>query len=250
MTAGDSGGLDLIDLREAPTSPLLRDFIALYDATFTDEAEREDPGQWAGRLASNLAPPQPRSHLLLAGEGLARGGREIRGGIVFEHYRESRCGLLTYVVVDPRHRRSGLGGRLVAAATATLEAEAQALGAPLRAVFGEAEDPAQMAGRRSAMPPADRLAAFAALGARRIPFAYVQPELDGGQGRARHLHFLAFPLGGRSLDSIEGAIVRDFLHEFYRALGVRRPEEDPDFRAMSRSLAGRLPLAPPGGSSA
>src|SRR5262249_55439402 len=62
---------------------------------------------------------------------LAVDGDDLLGGISFERYPESRCGLITYMVVAPQARRRGLGKRMQADAIATM------LDAGARAVFGE-----------------------------------------------------------------------------------------------------------------
>lgn len=233
----------LIDLREHARPDLLAAFVDLYTRTFTVPSEREDPAQWPSRLYGDLPAPQPRMHLLVAvapdgdpdaGDDTAH--PEVLGGMAFEYYRDSRCGLLTYLVTDPAHRRRGLARRLIRQAVALLQRGAREYGTELRGVFSETEDPRQVGAHGNAMSPRDRLTALARLGARRIDIPYVQPALEGGQGRCRHLLLLAFyPDGPQTY--IDGGVVRDFLYEFYRALGVADPQADPDFRAMELALA-------------
>lgn len=228
----------LLDLREHPRPDLLAAFVTLYTRTFTDASEREDPAEWPPRLYGDLSPPQPRMHLLLAVDERAQPPR-LLGGIAFEYYRDSHCGLLTYLVTDPAHRRRGLARLLVQTAIGRLHEDARGYGTDLRGVFAETEDPDLIGNDGNAMPPRERLAALARLGARRIDMPYVQPALVGGSGRCRHLLLLAFH---PQADRIAGAAVRDFLHEFYRALGVATPEMDADFRAMQRALAETVAL--------
>lgn len=228
----------LLDLRDHPHPELLAAFVDLYTRTFTDASEREDPAEWPPRLYGDLPVPQPRMHLLVAVDAHARTPR-LLGGIAFEYYRDSGCGLLTYLVTDADHRRRGLARRLVDKAIARLHEDAHGHGVELRGVFAETEDPAQVNSDGNAMAPRERLQALARLGARRIDIPYVQPALTGGNGRCRHLLLLAFH---PQADGIEGAALRDFLHEFYRALGVETPELDADFRAMVRTLADTAPL--------
>ncbi|MBZ0070580.1 MAG: GNAT family N-acetyltransferase [Gammaproteobacteria bacterium] len=223
--------LRLLDLRDHTAPDLLAGFIDLYERTFSDPSEREDPAQWPLRLYGDLPAPQPRMHLLVAVDD-AIPERPI-GGIAFEYYRDSRCGLLTYLVTDPAHRRRGLARRLLDYAIARLHRDAQEYGTALRAVFAEAEDPDQVGAYDNTMPPRERLATLARLGARRIDIPYVQPRLEGGSEPCRHLLLLAFH---PDTPDIAGTVVRDFLHEFYRALGIARPETDTDFVTMTCGL--------------
>ena len=234
--------IELLDLRDQYRPDLLNAFIAIYEASFPDPSEREDPAQWSERLRRSFPSPQPRTHLLIALDTQAQTMPAVRGGIVFEYYPASRCGLLTYLAVDPGWRRRGLARRLVNAAIESLKQDAEDQGKALRAVFAEAEDPAKVPVRDAAMPPRARLMALTRLGALWIDIPYVQPALQGGSGRCRHLLLLAFYHDGRQPDRIAGTVVRAFLHEFYRALGIERPESDADYVAASRQLGNILPL--------
>jgi GNAT superfamily N-acetyltransferase len=237
---------ELIDLRahrHAAQPSLLNDFIALYLRTFTDPAEREDPSQWAERLEHDLPEPQPRMHLLVAAEP-GTGPNRVHGGLAFEYYRGSRCGLYTYLVVDPDRQRGGLAKAMLARAIEILKADARDHGEHLRAVFAESENPALVAADNNSMAPRDRLVALSRLGARWIDIPYVQPTLIGGSERCRHLFLLAFHHGGADPQAIEGAVVRDFLHEFYRALGVEQPDSDVDFLDQQSHIGAHLPLKP------
>lgn len=233
----------LLDLRTQPDSELLAAFIELYTHTFTDPSEREDPAQWPLRLYGHLDAPQPQMHLLVAVDAHAPSPGLV-GGMAFEYYRDSRCGLLTYLVVDPAQRRRGLARQLIQRAIALLKQDAIDAGTVLRGVFSETEDPEQVAAEGNAMSPQQRLITLAHLGARRLDIPYVQPMLEGGSGRCRHLLLLVFYPDVARAASIEGSVVGDFLHEFYRALGVQQPDQDAEFLAMTKQLTETLPLKP------
>ena len=226
----------LLDLRSHPRPELLAAFVDLYLRTFTDPSEREDPAQWPPRLYADLPAPQPRMHLLVAFADDSA-AVELHGGIAFEYYRDSRCGLLTYLVTAATRRRRGLARRLIARAIELLHEDARERGAELRAVFAESEDPDRVTAHGNAMSPSARLTALARLGAYRVDIPYVQPRLEGGSGPCRHLLLLAFHPDGTQADHIDGAVVRGFLDEFYRALGVAQPQDDADFRTMEQRLA-------------
>ncbi len=79
-------------------------------------------------------------------------------------------------------RRQSVGRLLLARAIRTLEADAAADGAQLRAVFGEVNDPARVQEDDDLMNGDERLETLDRMGARRVPMPYVQPQLRPGQG--------------------------------------------------------------------
>lgn len=96
----------------------------------------------------------------------------IVGGIAFELYPNSRCGLLTYLVVAPAAQRRGLGERLFRGAVDDLRARGA------RAVLGEVRGE-------------ERLRRFASWGAHALDVPYVQPSLAPGLPRDRDLVLIA-----------------------------------------------------------
>jgi len=219
--------VDLSTLEQADAARLHRLFAAfenLYRAAFPDPSERELADDWIARLRGKQLPPQPDVVVLLA----VGDGDRVLGGVCAEHYRSSRCGLVTYIAVEPQHRGAGVARMLMRAAVGRLEAMARDQGEPLRAIFAEAEDPSKVDATLHATA-SERLRILGRFGARVVDLRYVQPGLSGGGGRARYLMLLR--LGGGDAP-IERAIVRDFMYEFYRALGIPGAEADPDFATM------------------
>jgi len=244
------GMISIIDLHETPNQDFLDGFIEIYNKTFTDLREREDPAEWPNRMWRDAPIPQPRTHLLVA---LSTNSGCVVGGLVFEHYRSSHCGLLTYLVVEPSWRRKGIARSLVKRALSTLIREERATGGELRGAFCETENPQLVVDGIGTISTCDRLRAVLSLGARVIGLKYVQPGLVGGAGPCDHLLLLAFDLDkclkvsidGPPPVSISGRTIYDFLHEFYRALGISHPEEDQSFSRMARHLRDELTLYDP-----
>ena len=96
----------------------------------------------------------------------------IAGGICYELYPISGCGLLTYMVVAPGARRHGLGERLFREAVAELRARGA------KAVLGEVEGQ-------------ERIARFVKWGAHVVGLEYVQPALAPGLPRDASLRLIA-----------------------------------------------------------
>jgi GNAT superfamily N-acetyltransferase len=159
--------------------------------------------------------------------------RELLGGIAYERYPESGCGLITYMVIAPAARRHGLGRRLQGEAARGLFAA----GAP--AVFGEVNDPRRR-GAGVDEPAVDmwrRLERNQAWGARVVDAPYVQPALAPGLARDHGLCLIALS-GGEPLPAhMSGAIVRDFVAELYAVTEGRRPDH-----AMLAAIPDRVAL--------
>jgi GNAT superfamily N-acetyltransferase len=216
---------ELLQLNDSRFNALFEAFKRVYADAFPDAREREDPHKWPRRWTGEEPPPQPHMFVLLA----VRHG-EVLGGICVEHYRLSRCGLLTYVAVDARERGRGIGRALIREAMARLK---QRCNPSLRAIFAEAQIPSKMA---SALQGAarKRIAFMRRLGARPLDLEYVQPALEEGKERARHLMLLVLD---HDKPHLSRNVLHEFMDEFYRALTGEDPKGDKDFQAMLRRTA-------------
>jgi GNAT superfamily N-acetyltransferase len=187
-----------------------------------DFADQQEPVEiWKRALWGGASPYQLA--IRIAGRALRdRTRRELLGGIVFEHYPRSGCGLVTYMVIAPAARRQGLGKRFQREAALTLFA------AGARAVFGEINDP-RLAGAGVDEPVENmwrRLERNQAWGARTLDLRYVQPALAPGLSRDHGLCLIALA-GEQALPpAMPGAIVRDFVHELYAVTEGAAPDHD------------------------
>lgn len=223
----------IVDLRResaARREALLGAFDAsIYQTAFPDESIREDPAVWLRSMSDDPGPPWPIVMPLLALDD----ADDVKGGVVVEYYRDANAGFLTYLLVAPDMRRSGLGRRLAAEAMAALRAEAAGGDAPI--LFAEAERPELVDDPIEKAIATERLRILGSLGALAADLDYVQPPL--APGRASHrLHLLA---AGETLGperTAPGEAVLAFLAELYRALG-HDPENNADFDAMSAEIA-------------
>lgn len=232
----------------------LDSFIRLYENGFPNPDERENPEAWKSRITEKPRPPEPRTHLILA---IDPDKGKVMGGIIFEYYPASRCGLITYLIVDMEYRGRKVAKGLLGEATSRLKAEAEwrspinrlleklsLRSGPqrdtgthsLQAIFAESENPRELASLDSSMPAKDRLRAFHQLGAKWIRIPYVQPALSRNQERVRHLLLLCFPVDEHDTPDPDKQIITDFLRDFYRGLGVRDPDKDGDFLGMTDGL--------------
>jgi GNAT superfamily N-acetyltransferase len=119
-------------------------------------------------------------------------GDDIIAGITYELYPQSRCGLVTYMVVAPHARGRGLGRQLFEHAANELYARGA------RAVFGEVNRDAP-----------ERIARFVRWGARVLDYAYVQPALGPGLTRDAGLCLIVLP----PAPPVDDRVVRAFVDE-------------------------------------
>jgi GNAT superfamily N-acetyltransferase len=212
--------LEIITISSHDDEGLLDEFHAgVYWEAFPDQQEPVEV--WKRALWGGASPYELT--IRIAGRALRdREQREIAGGIAFEHYPRSRCGLITYMAIAPAARRHGLGRRLQRAAAMTLFSGGAA------AVFGEVNDP-RLAGHGIDEPIEEmwrRLERNQTWGARVVNARYVQPALAPGLTRDHGLCLIALA-GTQGLPPrMPGAIVRSFVAELYAATEGGGPEDE------------------------
>lgn len=202
----------------AQHEPLLERFYReLYLSEFAGaQAEPIDVWKWA--LWDGEAPY--RMSLRLAIDG-----GNIVGGIAFELYPRSNCGLVTYVVVAASTRGGGLGKELRTGAARTLYADGA------RAVFGEVNDPRAPHSYETPETSWKRLQRYQRWGSRVLDMRYMQPALGPGLDRDRGLVLVRHAGDAPPLTEMPGSVVRDFITEFYEITEDGRPVDD-ELRAI------------------
>ena len=201
----------------AEHEPLLERFHRdLYMSAFAAQSEPLEVWRWA--LWSGEAPYRLALQLALDGD-------HILGGIAFELYPRSGCGLVTYVVVAPEARRGGLGKTLRSGAARTLYQGGA------RAVFGEVNDPRVPHAYETSEESWRRLERYQRWGSRVLDIRYVQPSLGPGLERDRGLVLLRHAGDAPPVPHMPGGVVRDFLAEFYAITEDGRPLDD-ELRAV------------------
>lgn len=222
MTTSDAQSVDrFVDLSGEPAHAALLD--AFHGGIYWDAfGGRHEPLETWRRALRGELPYRLMIRLAIAA------GDAIAGGIAYERYPRSGCGLVTFMVVAPGARRSGLGTSLLARAVAELHAG----GAPI--VFGEVIDPRAVTGAAAA-------AAWAVLernqraGARVLEARYVQPALGAELARDRRLLLIAMAGAAPLPAALDGAIVRAFVAELYAITEGGAP--DPEI-----AIPDRVPL--------
>lgn len=134
---------------------------------------------------------------------VALDGDSIVGGVTYEHYPRSNCGLVTYLLVAPEARKRGLGRRLFT------EAARELYDAGAHAVFGEVHRDAP-----------ETLARFVRWGACVLDVPYVQPSLGPGLPRDAGLCLIVHPPVPATVDE---RVVNAFIDELYEVTEGSRP---------------------------
>lgn len=117
-----------------PATDQWRSLMALYVRTFEPAQRETEDG-----IVRNLCTPRndrAGGHVVIS--ALNADGPCV-GGIIFSALSLIECGYVSYVFVDERSRRTGLGSRLLAEMRAYLQQEAGA--GSVRGVFAEIETP-------------------------------------------------------------------------------------------------------------
>lgn len=210
--------LEIVTIRTHDDEGLLDEFHStVYWEAFPDQ--QEPVAVWKRALWGGTAPYELT--VRVAGHALRdRGRRQILGGIAFERYPQSSCGLVTYMAIAPAARRQGLGKRLQRDAASTMFA------AGAHAVFGEVNDP-RLVGQ-GVDEPVDhmwrRLERNQAWGARIVDTRYVQPALAPGLSRDHGLCLIALASDQPLPGTMPGRLVRAFVEELYAATEGLAPD--------------------------
>lgn len=238
--------LEVVNLRDYKDESLLQAFYSdLYLPAFPISSQQENPEIWSENLwGTDIQDSQFQLNALIAGTQLSDPSkRQIYAGHLFEFHYPSNCGLLTYLVVDPKFRKQGLCRSLLDRALQILAETAKERNTELAAVFGEINDPRKIGEIEDSINPWERLYIFEKLGARIVDIPYVQPGLVRDENRSRCLLLVTFDHGKPESRFIRRSIVFDFLKGFYEILGIQHPEEDHDYVNMRSAFADAdLPL--------
>lgn len=203
-------------------------FFKLYEASFPDVNEREDPQIITDRIKLESKERYfPETTIILAVSE-----DKVMGGTVIEYYAECKCFLLTYILVDNEFRGRGVARFLIGnGIRSVVDAKGKD---EVKAVYFESNIPWKTV--NDSFDPWERLRVFSKLGAKWIDINYTQPSLGKGRNKVHNLYLLIFPsLTGLS-DKVEKSDLISFLEVFYQSLGIPEPYNDADFREMIMSI--------------
>ncbi len=225
ISTSDPALIKIVEITRDDAALLEQFHREVYLDAFASQHEPLDVWTWA--LWSGEAPYTLTVRVALDDE-------TILGGIAYEFYPRSACGLVTYIVVSAQARRAGLGKRMLAEATQALR------GRGARAVFGEVNDPRIARADEPTEQAWRRLERNQRWGAHVVETRYVQPSLAPGLARDRGLLLICLDRLDGSGDTLAGTIVRAFLAEFYEVTERRAP--DVELHAILDEIPDTVPL--------
>ncbi|PRP76230.1 hypothetical protein PROFUN_15315 [Planoprotostelium fungivorum] len=182
--------VDLRDLQLPLRQQLLSKFYdGLITINFPFPDELDPIEVWEGMLT----PGHPLHsftlmHILLAFHKTDTLFENILGGNVSEYYPRSHCALLSFIVVDEKMRRRGLGERLVKEGRAVVDRDGAQRGEVCSYYFAETNKPETVDEEKDSMPPKIRVQVLMKLGFQRCDIEYVQPPLAPTQQPFYDLH--------------------------------------------------------------
>ncbi len=182
----------------------------------------------------------------------------IGGGVVYEYYFDSNCGLISFLVVSRVARGQGLSRILVEMAAQELEVLSVEDGGALagcNAIFLETNAAQAVTMEQDVMDPRLRHLIYHKMGFKLVDFPYVMPPLGLGMPKVYYLLLLVYMTHKIPTDPIlderflPGILLQRFFHDQWKhALQYGRlackPQEDPDYAVTisSLELTGRVPL--------
>jgi hypothetical protein len=207
----------------------------LFESAFPDINEREDFNAIVKRVTTEPAGEEPHSFIILS-VSLEGSETKVNGGLIADWYDGCPAIHLTYIVVDDASRGRNVAKILIRDGMEKMKAIIRDnWGAVLTPVFFESNSPWEQG--VDSFNKSTRLLIFHKLGARWIDIPYVQPPLDASKKKVRTLFLMVFPDLNTCAGKVSQQETVDFLSKLYAGLGITRPEEDPDFQTMMKSLS-------------
>ena len=193
-----------------------------FDHIKRDLRRKED-----GRLAKN------NYHVIVVLDG-----DKPVGGSISDYLVEPNAGVIEYLVVQPDHRGTGLGGHLLEHTERLLHQDAdRSRGRPLDWIVGEMDDPYVTPEPTNRFDPFTRARLWHNWGYRMLDFPYVQPALSRDKSAVHTLLLMAKTCSPRFSDLVPSTDVRTFLREYlYSGVRFAAEENNKWFEEMCRFL--------------
>ena len=171
-------------------------------------------------------------------------GERMCGGVVYEFYQHSACGLISYFCVDKLDRAKGLGSLLVNSASREIHSVARSCGFDhANAIFMETNK-ARGPNHGEESSHTRRYELFDRLGFKRVKFPFVQPPLGEGKNPSDTLYLTVCTEQPNSLQMIDGqwkmpaALLEKWMKEYWCSVKDDM-ESTQDFKKMAAFFKGQ-----------
>jgi GNAT superfamily N-acetyltransferase len=167
------------------------------------------------------------------------------GGVIFDYFAGANAGVIEYLVVSPRARRTGIGTELLKRTELMMSADARRVQQQLAWLASEVEDPLRTPSASSAMDPFERGAVWDRWGFRVLDFPYMQPSLSEHKMPVHTLLMEAKALAPKHANFIPTDALLKLLRDYFHwGMRIDDPAADPNFQSMSEYLLGAGTVVP------
>ena len=211
---------------------LIDDFEQIYNAGFPDVNEREDLSVIIKRVTNKKKELEPYTIILISSIDSV-----VVGGLIADWYDKSKSIHLTYLIIDEKFRKQGLGKELIIKGIKLIKDSIRKEGGiEIKNVFFESNNPEQTKRENDSFDPYTRLKIFSSLGAKWIDIPYVQPALDIKKKSVDNLMLLSFSQFNNNINTIPVNDIMAFLEDLYAGLGVKDLIHNKDLQNIKSKL--------------
>lgn len=233
------GDCDFITIssRDLSALPLLvQAYDQLYVPAFGSDGECEDLDGFLKGLKD--ADPNVEFHVVIAGDNLRKSSQKnkavLKGMSVSLYFKNEDVGYLSYIVVDPAHRREGLGQHIFQIHQHVLVEAAARRGKSLKGSFLDCTKPGSAHADHDEYGAARRIAKYKKWGGKEVPFSnYILPSIVVEGQKIADWTLMTFP-HPKTNQYPDSKAVKEIIKALYKFNGVAKPKKDPDFKAMRK----------------
>lgn len=159
--------------------------------------------------------------------------RIIKGFIIADYYDKTEIGLLTYLAVDVKYRKSNIVLFLIESVKSWLQSISNG---KVKCVLAEIHNPAKV-DFKDTIDPVNRIKIFKKYGLQYIPIRYIMPPLFKGSIKNHKTFLVAFhPTETFTPIILSRKLLKQFLFNFYKICDIEDPYSDLDFVNMINSI--------------
>lgn len=226
--------MEILNLKENYNEEILIElYNSLYVKYFPEPTEQLSLDFFKNNLLG-LCNPGYAVNIFISGENFNdKENRVLKGFIIIEYYEKTEIGLLTYLAVDIKYRKSNI---LLFLINAVKDWTQSISNGNIKAILAEIHNPAKV-DFEDTVDPIKRILIFKKYGLQYIPIKYVMPPLFKGSIKNDKLFLVAFhPTETFTPIILSKSLLKQFLFNFYKICDINDPYSDLDFVNMINSI--------------